>query len=563
VLQDLNSLVVNPDPSWTLQTATGINDAGQIVGYGINSSGQYHAFLLNPLPLGSVQAASTVQTSLPTYGAIPAPEGDQDSLIVVTHGWINPGWPSYENPQVTIDSVNSMSNSIQQYLIANNLLNKWKVYGYMWQDEASLTLLQGGPSRAIHNAHQQGNIVGESIVQDGWKHVHFIGHSAGAGLIQSATEEIKATSTLSPPVVIHETFLDAYDGAALEFVSEYGYKADWADSYFSRDLETGEATQQPLLWAYNADVTTLDPNASQEKVPGFVSGGDLNSPCYKTESTHGWPIDFYDNTITGNVNINYGMFGFPLSEEMGVSLSSLASQYVVGNGFSGGGSVEILGPPDPTCSLAGVITPSYMNTGTSFPASSTIQSTTGTIQEFLNSLKLITGSPVWVATVITDTNALNTLSFDAEFTSASGADGLLSVYWDTNMIGLVDEAAVQSGLQHYTLPFPNSATNTSHILGFHMDPFTSVHSSITITNIAMGFVGVQPPVLSVTTNKSNGLFVYQLTGQPDSYTIQANSDLTTTNWVNIALLGNTTGAVNFVDQNSTNYPIRFYRAVGQ
>jgi hypothetical protein len=69
----------------------------------------------------------------------------------------------------------------------------------------------------------------------------------------------------------------------------------------------------------------------------------------------------------------------------------------------------------------------------------------------------------------------------------------------------------------------------------------------------------QPPVLAVTTNVSNGFLVYQLTGQPASYIVQASTDLV--NWTNIAILANTNGTVQFVDQNSTNYPRRFYQAV--
>jgi probable HAF family extracellular repeat protein len=45
-MQDLNSLIT-PIPGWTLITAFGINDAGQIVGYMINNS-DGHVFLLTP-----------------------------------------------------------------------------------------------------------------------------------------------------------------------------------------------------------------------------------------------------------------------------------------------------------------------------------------------------------------------------------------------------------------------------------------------------------------------------------------------------------------------------------
>jgi probable HAF family extracellular repeat protein len=46
---DLNSLI-GPNSGWTLESATAINDSGQIVGYGINAEGQDHAFLLEMIP---------------------------------------------------------------------------------------------------------------------------------------------------------------------------------------------------------------------------------------------------------------------------------------------------------------------------------------------------------------------------------------------------------------------------------------------------------------------------------------------------------------------------------
>jgi hypothetical protein len=130
------------------------------------------------------------------------------------------------------------------------------------------------------------------------------------------------------------------------------------------------------------------------------------------------------------------------------------------------------------------------------------------------------------------------------------------------MIGLLDEAAVQQGFQHYNLPFPTVGANTSHVMGFHLDPFTAVQSTIVVTNIITGYMGVsQPFSLSIGSDRSNGLLVYQLTGQAANYTVQASVDLDT--WTNIAILANTNGSVNFVDQNSMNYPRRFYRAVPQ
>ncbi len=44
------------------------------------------------------------------------------------------------------------------------------------------------------------------------------------------------------------------------------------------------------------------------------------------------------------------------------------------------------------------------------------------------------------------------------------------------------------------------------------------------------------------------------------YIIQANTNLNTTNWINILT---NTGSFNFIDQDSTNYPMRYYRVKGQ
>jgi len=52
---DLNSLITNGS-GWILESATGINDCGQIVGFGTNFLGQTHAFLLTPVSKPSLPA---------------------------------------------------------------------------------------------------------------------------------------------------------------------------------------------------------------------------------------------------------------------------------------------------------------------------------------------------------------------------------------------------------------------------------------------------------------------------------------------------------------------------
>lgn len=531
---------------------------------------------------GIPNACANNQTSLPSYGTVPAPLPGQDSLVFITHGWISK-WALESEIMEATNYVTSMSNSIARY-VSQQGLDNWQVYGYLWLDPAEAYW----PGTALGNAFQQGKMIGDSVVSNGWKKVHFIAHSAGAGLIQAATAEIRATATNH--ILIQCTFLDPYDGGIGEYTGEYGACADWADGYFARDItHLLELTGRTMANAFNADVTGLDPSA--DYTSGYVSGSDPSQPCTQVgASTHGWPIAFYANSVTGAITgnlttipngSNYDGFGFPLSMEANDgNWQIVANQYPVGNGIKYG-SITNLGPNDGFSCMPDASTPLYVGSWNSFSPSSTVESPSGTIETSLNSLLIGTttssvpggapidspsgssvGSPTWIATVVTDSNALNYVSFNAEFTSEQGSDGLLSVYWDTNLIGLIDEAAVEPGLQPYTFTFANTVPNTSHVLGFHLDEFTTAQSSVLLTNIVTGCSGVShAPILAITKNTIDGHQVYRLTGQPSSYMLQASMHLAGTNWTDIAILADTNGTVDFIDPNAQFYPYCFYRAV--
>jgi hypothetical protein len=164
--------------------------------------------------------------------------------------------------------------------------------------------------------------------------------------------------------------------------------------------------------------------------------------------------------------------------------------------------------------------------------------------------------------VPTNTPPVDLLSFAADFTSSgAGAAGLLSVYWDSNVIGTIDESVVGEGVGQYSMSFPVTQSNSTHVLSFRLDPFTNVQSTIVLTNVLLSQSGVtQPFTLSTTTNTVNGFLLWQLTGEPGfDYGLQASSNLV--DWNQIAVLENTNGAVTFYDPDSTNYSCRFYRAV--
>jgi probable HAF family extracellular repeat protein len=77
--QNLNDLIP-PDSGWNLYGATGVNDQGQIVGYGMNADGQTHAYLLTPCaapsassrlalrPLADPVAIPVLGSKVPDFG---------------------------------------------------------------------------------------------------------------------------------------------------------------------------------------------------------------------------------------------------------------------------------------------------------------------------------------------------------------------------------------------------------------------------------------------------------------------------------------------------------------
>ena len=549
---DLNDLIYPSE--WTIAGVNAINDSGQIAATGWSSQtlGNYHALRLDPLPFGWKQAIET-QPPQPTYGTCPNKEPGKDSLIVVTHGWTS----RELNPLSPPDPVwvDSMASAINSYLTSQGL-SRWKVCSYKWVEKSWKFI----PSDALEQGKEEGKKLGECLAMDRWDRIHFIAHSAGSALIQAATDVIKDSANGSSATIIHETFLDPFVGFGRLGVTWYGEGADWAENYFAHDLLTGgeawQFTEGPLEYTYNVDVTRMDSEDQAWTYFSTPSGITLKRCSETINSSHAWAHVFYANTIPPSTQPDSEGFGFPLSKEGGNWAFALA------NYPPGINSLKILKPPlGPHCGQGLYqTTPAVIGPKADFSNLPSQQSTTGVIQKNGYGIKLTPGSPAWLATFVTLTNSANLVSFEAKFEGTNGA-GLLTVYWDTNMIGTVDERAVQPGLQHYMFKFPNALANSSHMLGFRMDSFTNIQSSTVITNTAFGFSGVSQPFrLSVTTNVSDGLRVSQLTGQSGFiYMVEASTNLV--NWDAIALLVNTNGIVRFVDVGSSNAPKRFYRAV--
>ncbi|MGH7976111.1 MAG: hypothetical protein ACREC8_05570, partial [Limisphaerales bacterium] len=157
-------------------------------------------------------------------------------------------------------------------------------------------------------------------------------------------------------------------------------------------------------------------------------------------------------------------------------------------------------------------------------------------------------------------NCPSLAGFDCLLTDTNSVQGLLSVYWNTNQIGMVDERVAETNLQTYQFELPGTVSSGLYTLSFRLDSFDN-SSSVAVTNVATGFVGVTQPI-TLSISITNGAPLLQLTAATNfTYLIESSTNLV--DWTPTALLLNTNGTAQFLDSAVTNSSARFYRAVMQ
>lgn len=173
------------------------------------------------------------------------------NLVVCTHGWIEKSrWPA------------DLARAIGAGLDRRQWLCGW----YDWRRQAQRV---NPADVARYGRNTAGELLGEKIValNPNWKHVHLIGHSAGAWVISEAAKVVAEETGAE----IHLTFLDAYvppfwDEQKLGDLAHNRNVRFWADHYFTRDMTLG-ATQIRLSNAHNVDLTKIDPGVNDHKFP--------------------------------------------------------------------------------------------------------------------------------------------------------------------------------------------------------------------------------------------------------------------------------------------------------
>jgi len=154
---------------------------------------------------------------------------------------------------------------------------------------------------------------------------------------------------------------------------------------------------------------------------------------------------------------------------------------------------------------------------------------------------------------------VNAVQFQTCFTSTNASQGLLTVYWNTNEIGRLDEVVSSTNSQIVTARLPFATRSGVYTLSFRLDEFAGTTSRLVISNLSIGYIGVsESPSLSMSQTLGAGPAL-QLTGVAGyNYLIQRSTNLV--DWTSESVITNATGSATFVVPTTTNDQRVFYRA---
>lgn len=359
-----------------------------------------------------------------TFPDLPAKSVVSKNLTVLIHG-------ANSNPTVWADGMRTAING----KLAN--ANDWNLISYNWQAEANASATGGVPAVSnLRNAQAHGQNLADYILNQmgqggGYEHVHFISHSLGGRVVESATIALMQglannNNDLGKMPIVHTTFVDAY--TPLDWDAVYGKYATWAEHYWSQDLLD---TNDSYYHAANFNITAVDP--------------DPNRGLFNIVNDHQWPHEWYRRTVD-NFNLatpnatqadqiaqDRGL-GFPLSKEAGH-----AAWGVGGNNAPRPLHKLTTVPADKDAPLpAAVDVAEKKLTHSKFKIAEINRSTTGTITipqpDDLTISAPANNGTAWINVKINVPDRwdkkINFFEFDFDFTSAANADGILAFHLD-------------------------------------------------------------------------------------------------------------------------------------
>ncbi len=482
-------------------TTASIDGVSGALVYGGDALTYNISFSVNPASI-QIRDASQLpisQTQVqPSYEPVPSgliqlpPTGKKKALVLITHGW---------NSNVSAWA-NDMAAAIREQITlrqASGQLDQgteWFVWAYDWNVESGFgPVVPYAPKYAYGNAFAVGNDLASKLAGLDLQHIHFIAHSAGSNVIDTAASELK-TRRLDrglPVPTMHSTFLDAYNpnGDA----APYGADSDWAEQYVdSRGLDfdldpfglVPDNTDLNLRQAFNFDITKLDPTDQLDPI-----------------DRHSWPYRWYQCTVGPFLSSSYCFsqpasspiaFGFPLSLESGVAKRladdianyprHLPSCELENNQTLPFRCNNLLQFSTLTVTGETVIPLSLCN---SSPGTCTM-SETGIVSIDLTGslLSLENRSPAWIDVPFDVREPMNVLRFDYVFSTQ--ANGLLTVFWDDSVVFRADQRNARDGRNDSRSIALGPVVPGVHHLGIRLDSFNGTLGKIQLSNLRTGLM---------------------------------------------------------------------------
>lgn len=237
------------------------------------------------------------------------PEGTAPNLIVLVHGCCTDARDVYE--------WNNLADTIAGEIIKRR--TPWEIVVWDWSDETS-DKSPAGPLIAYGSAELEAARLVGAIPNHPYEYVHFIGHSAGARLIDLAAQNLAALHNNVPSgpgrPFIHLTFLDAFTPNASD-VETYGSLNNYPEHYSEHYVDRTESIRGILT-------NTLLPQAHNFDITGWPSD---NPVWERRDDGHHWPRYWYQKSAT-----TPGFaYGYPLSRGGGNELfNNLTTQFPAG-----------------------------------------------------------------------------------------------------------------------------------------------------------------------------------------------------------------------------------------
>ena len=462
----------------------------------------------------------------------PVPPTQRGRAVVITHGW----------NATASDWVLEMAGAFCRKLGWNGSLgpvtengpaivcqiNGWDVWVVDWRLDAEAwrgwEFVGGGlriPLYAKINAELIGERFAFALNKWDYEHIHFVAHSAGANLIDTATRRLKVFRPTT--LTIHETFLDAYDN--MRELSSYGKKADWADNYVdTRPVFDLGKTALFLENAYSIDVTgpTIPELTPPQdcRIPG--DGGVKHLTC-----RHSRPYRFYGLSITG---MGLGSFVGDAEHRQADPIYSTAAMgysLSVEGGATQDTSFKVRHTPNSTCKVIGEechdvtssIPSGYLYQSTPPSLIEVGSETTAAVDCVLGTdFKLFTsctlGKPLvtnfapqqihamsatatpgatteeHLVVNVTTTSPVNTLRFNWSF--AAAGEGLLRVFVGGNLVRQIDQRHVTPSSPEteeiYIGGVGEPLPPGTHRITFRLDGFGASASGVELTDVELGLV---------------------------------------------------------------------------